>query len=85
MLVGKRTRREEKSDGMTCQKVNDRLIFTAFTFRLGTMYTTHISLTLCKALLFSDLPTSLIGTEIQFVFLPKFEFLHPQDFNLLSN
>ena len=52
MLVGKRTRREEKSDGMTCQKVNDRLIFTAFTFRLGTMYTTHISLTLCKALLF---------------------------------
>ena len=48
MLVGKRTRREEKSDGMTCQKVNDRLIFTAFTFRLGTIYLLHISLTLCK-------------------------------------
>ena len=34
LVVGKRTRREEKSDGMTCQKVNDRLLFTAFTFRL---------------------------------------------------
>ena len=43
LVVGKRTRREEKSDGMTCQKVNDRLIFTAFTFRLQlcAYYTSH--------------------------------------------
>ena len=40
-IVGKRTRREEKSDGMTCQKVNDRLLFTAFTFRLQLLHTYH--------------------------------------------